>query len=48
LKAGIICDREIRIDNTLTNDRGEEVSLKPGAHVEVSVEADSKDTTPKK
>jgi hypothetical protein len=40
--------REIRIDNTLTNDKGEEVSLKQGAHVEVTVEADSKDTTPKK
>jgi len=40
--------REIRIDNTLTNDEGEEVSLKPGAKVEVTVEADSKDTTPKK
>ncbi len=40
--------REIRIDNTLTNDKGEEVSLKPGAHVEVTVEADSKDTIPKK
>lgn len=40
--------REIRIDNTLTNDKGEEVSLNPGAHVEVTVEADSKDTTPKK
>jgi len=40
--------REIRIDNTLTNDKGEEVSLKPGAQVEVTVEADAKDTTPKK
>ena len=40
--------REIRIDNTLTNEKGEEVSLKPGAHVEVTVEADSKDTIPKK
>jgi hypothetical protein len=40
--------REIRIDNTLTNGKGEEVSLKPGAQVEVTVEADAKDTTPKK
>jgi uncharacterized cupredoxin-like copper-binding protein len=40
--------REIRIDNTLTNENGEEVSLKPGAQVEVTVEADAKDTTPKK
>ena len=39
--------REIRIDNTLTNDKGEEVSLKPGAHVEVTVEAEADATTPK-
>jgi len=39
--------REIRIDNTLTNDNGEEVSLKPGAHVEVTVEAAADATTPK-
>ncbi|HWY54983.1 MAG TPA: hypothetical protein VNZ03_11000 [Terriglobales bacterium] len=37
--------REIRIDNTLTNDKGEEVSLKPGAHVEVTVEAEAEATT---
>jgi hypothetical protein len=40
--------REIRIDNTLTNEDGDDVSLKPGAKVEVTVEADAKDTTPKK
>jgi hypothetical protein len=39
--------REIRIDNTLTNDKGEEVSLKQGAHVEVTVEAEADATTPK-
>jgi hypothetical protein len=39
--------REIRIDNTLTNEQGQEVSLKPGAHVEVIVEADPDGTTPK-
>jgi hypothetical protein len=39
--------REIRIDNTLTNEQGQEVSLKPGAHVEVIVEADPDATTPK-
>jgi hypothetical protein len=39
--------REIRIDNTLTNERGEEVKLKPGAHVQVTVEAEAGDTTPK-
>jgi hypothetical protein len=36
--------REIRIGNTLTTESGEEVSLKPGAHVELTLEADAKDT----
>jgi len=40
--------REIRIDNTLQNEKGEDVSLKPGAQVEVTVEAEPKATTPKK
>jgi hypothetical protein len=40
--------REIRIDNTLTNENGEEVSLRPGAQVEVIVEAEAEATTPKK
>jgi hypothetical protein len=39
--------REIRIDNTLTNDQGEEVSLKPGAQVEVTVAAEADATKPK-
>jgi hypothetical protein len=39
--------REIRIDNTLTNEDGEEVKLKLGAQVEVTVEAEAKATTPK-
>ena len=39
--------REIRIDNTLTNENGEEVSLKPGAHVELTVAAEADATTPK-
>jgi hypothetical protein len=39
--------REIRIENTLTNEEGAEVSLKPGAHVEVTVEAEAEATTPK-
>jgi hypothetical protein len=39
--------REIRIDNTLTNENGEEVKLKLGAQVEVTVEAEAKATTPK-
>ncbi len=39
--------REIWIDNTLTNEQGEEVSLKLGAHVEVTVEAKAVATMPK-
>ena len=39
--------REIRIENTLTDANGDEVSLKPGAHVEVTVEADPRDTSKK-
>jgi len=39
--------REIRIENTLTDANGDEVSLKPGAHVEVTVEAEPEDTTKK-
>jgi len=31
--------REIRIENTLQNEKGEEVALKPGAEVNVTVEA---------
>jgi hypothetical protein len=39
--------KEIRIENTLENEQGEKVKLKQGAHVEVIVEADDKDTTTK-
>lgn len=39
--------REIRVDNTLTNEKGEEVQLKQGARVEVTIAADEKDTTKK-
>lgn len=39
--------REIRIENTLTDEKGNEVKLKPGAHVEVTVEANVKDTVAK-
>jgi len=39
--------REIRVDNTLLNENGEEVSLKPGAPVEVTIEANEKDTVKK-
>jgi hypothetical protein len=40
--------REIRIENTLTDEKGEEVKLKPGAEVDVTVEADVSATEPKK
>jgi hypothetical protein len=39
--------REIRIDNTLQNEKGEEVALKPGTEVDVTVEAPADTTTPK-
>jgi hypothetical protein len=39
--------REIRIENTLTDDKGTEVKLKKGAHVDVTVEADPEETTTK-
>jgi hypothetical protein len=41
--------REIRIENTLTDEHGEEVRLKHGAQVEISIEADTDATlrTPK-
>ena len=40
--------QEIRIENTLTDQDGNEVKLKEGAEVEVHVEADQNATTPKK
>jgi hypothetical protein len=39
--------REIRIDNTLSDESGNEVSLKPGAEVQVTIEADADATKPK-
>ena len=39
--------KEIRLENTLTDENGNAVSLKPGAKVEVTVEADKKATVPK-
>jgi predicted DNA-binding antitoxin AbrB/MazE fold protein len=39
--------REIRIDNTLKDKKGDEVALKEGVRVDVTVEADKKDTTKK-
>ena len=40
--------KEVRIDNTLTDEKGNPVSLKPGAEVEVTVKADKTDTIAKK
>jgi len=39
--------REIRIENTLSGESGSEVSLKPGADVEVTIAADADATKPK-
>jgi hypothetical protein len=39
--------REIRIENTLKDEKGEEVGLKEGAPVDVTIEADKKDTIKK-
>lgn len=39
--------RELRIENKLTDAEGKEVALKPGAEVELTVEADPQDTVPK-
>ena len=40
--------KEIRIENTLVDKNGEEVSLKKGAQVEVTIEAEHSDTTRKR
>ena len=39
--------REIRVANTLQDGNGKEVSMKQGAQVEVTIEADAGATTPK-
>jgi uncharacterized protein YfaS (alpha-2-macroglobulin family) len=39
--------REIRIENTLVDEKGKKVKLKEGAVVDVILEADPKDTVPK-
>jgi hypothetical protein len=36
--------KEIRIENALEDESGKQVKLKPGTHVNVTVEADPKDT----
>jgi hypothetical protein len=40
--------KEIRIENTLQGEEGKEVSLKPGAQVDVTIEAEPESTRPKK
>jgi len=40
--------KEIRVDNTLKDENGKEVALKPGAHVQVTIEAEKDATVPKK
>ena len=37
--------RELRIDNTLTDENGDKVRLKKGADVEVTIQADPEATT---
>ena len=39
--------REIRVKNVLKDEKGEEVAIKEGARVNVSIEADKKDTIKK-
>lgn len=39
--------RELRIENTLTDENGREVRLKPGAEIEVTIEAAPEATIPK-
>jgi uncharacterized cupredoxin-like copper-binding protein len=40
--------KEIRVDNTLKDENGKEVALKPGAQVQVTIEAEKDATVPKK
>jgi hypothetical protein len=39
--------KEIRVENALKDDDGEEVRLKKGAQVEVTIQADADETVPK-
>jgi len=51
-KAQIVVDgaehlyRELRIENNLTDENGDKVRLKPGASVEVTIEAEPEATAP--
>jgi hypothetical protein len=40
--------KEIRVENTLQDESGNEVALKKGAKVDVTIEADPDATKPKK
>ena len=40
--------KEIRVENTLQDEDGKPVSLKPGAEVQVTIEAEKQATEPKK
>jgi hypothetical protein len=40
--------REIRIENKLQDEEGKEVGLKPDAQVDVTIEAEPQETTPKR
>jgi len=40
--------REIRVENVLKDSNGQDVTLKPGAEVDVTIEADPSATQPKK
>jgi hypothetical protein len=40
--------KELRVENTLTDENGKPVALKAGAHVDVTIEADKAATVPKK
>jgi hypothetical protein len=39
--------REIRVENSLQDEHGKAVALKPGAQVDVTIEADVSETKPK-
>ena len=39
--------KEIRVENTLQDESGQPVSLKPGAEVQVTIEAEKRGTEPK-
>ena len=46
LEGGDELYREIRIENSLTDENGDEVRLKKGAEVEITVQADPEATSP--